>query len=59
MHYLPFMAAITLSPWWGEEMKGGVLGRGCEGVVVVVKGKHSQQKVGGESCGAAHGWGGI
>lgn len=53
------MAAITLSPWWGEEMKGGVLGRGCEGVVVVVKGKHSQQKVGGESCGAAHGWGGI
>lgn len=33
MHYLPFMAAITLFPWWGEEMKAGA--------AVGVKGKHS------------------
>lgn len=30
MHYLPFMAAITLFSWWGEEMKAG-LGAGGRG----------------------------
>lgn len=34
MHYLPFMAAITLFSWWGEEMKAVL-----EGVGVGVKGK--------------------
>lgn len=58
MHYLPFMAAITLPPWWRKEMEEGAWRRRG---VVVVKGKHSQQKVGGESCGALVGcgvWGG-
>lgn len=31
MHYLPFMAAITLTPWWEEEMKGGGRRRGGGG----------------------------
>jgi len=48
------MAAITLPPWWGRGDEGRSV-KEEEEEAEVVKGKHSQQKVGGENCGAQEG----